>query len=44
MVRLLGAADVAGNFDGKRYLLLKIGIAKTLGLTTGIDGVNFHPN
>ena len=47
IVRLLGVtADVAGKFDDvakDAYYYKEIGIAKTLGLTTGIDGVNFHP-
>ncbi|MDD4238778.1 MAG: beta-lactamase family protein [Desulfotomaculaceae bacterium] len=47
MVRLLGVtADVEGNFGDvaeNEYYYKEIGIAKALGLTTGIDGANFHP-
>ncbi|MDD4238986.1 MAG: S-layer homology domain-containing protein [Desulfotomaculaceae bacterium] len=47
IVRLLGlTADVEGNFGDvaeNKYYYKEIGIARALGLTTGIDGANFHP-
>lgn len=47
IVRWLGlTAEVEGNFEDiaeDEYYYKEIAIAKALGLTTGIDGINFHP-
>ena len=47
MVRLLGVtADVAGNFADvaeNKYYYKEIGIARALGLASGVDGANFQP-
>lgn len=47
IVRMLGVtAEVEGNFGDvakDKYYYKEIGIAKALGLTSGIDGINFQP-
>ncbi|OQA08427.1 MAG: Endo-1,4-beta-xylanase A precursor [Firmicutes bacterium ADurb.Bin373] len=47
IVRLLGlTADVDSNFDDvgeNKYYYREIGIARALGLTSGVDGANFQP-